>query len=82
MPRAFVAMQTTPNDLALWDVMDNAMKQVADLFANGQPVQTIQALARDGLGTTHHETGTLWMGTDPASVIPSAGSYTPLDLVA
>ena len=21
---------------------------------------------RDGLGTTHHETGTLWMGTDPA----------------
>ena len=66
VPRAFVAMQTTPNDLALWDVMDNAMKQVADLFANGQPVQTIQALARDGLGTTHHETGTLWMGTDPA----------------
>jgi choline dehydrogenase-like flavoprotein len=66
VPRAFVTMKTTPNDNALWDVMDNAMKQVADLFANGQPVQTIQALARDGLGTTHHETGTLWMGTDPA----------------
>ncbi|MDX6532720.1 MAG: hypothetical protein QOF68_464, partial [Gaiellales bacterium] len=23
-----------------------------------------------------------WMGTDPAAVIPNAGTYTPLDLVA
>lgn len=24
---------------------------------------------RDGIGTTHHETGTLWMGTDPAKSV-------------
>jgi choline dehydrogenase-like flavoprotein len=26
---------------------------------------------RDGLGTTHHETGTLWMGDDPATSVTS-----------
>ena len=31
-------------------------------LAVAPPAQVI----RDGLGTTHHETGTLWMGTDPA----------------
>jgi choline dehydrogenase-like flavoprotein len=65
IPRAFVTMQTTANDGALWDLMDTAMMQVANLFANGQPMQILQQ-NRDGLGTTHHETGTLWMGTDPA----------------
>jgi hypothetical protein len=31
---------------------------------------------RDGLGTTHHETGTLWMGTDPAqSVTDQEGRF-------
>lgn len=27
---------------------------------------------RDGLGTTHHETGTLWMGSDPATSVTSS----------
>lgn len=27
---------------------------------------------RDGLGTTHHETGTLWMGDDPATSVTSS----------
>jgi choline dehydrogenase-like flavoprotein len=65
VPRAFVTMQTTANDNALWDVMDTAMMQVANLFANGQPMQILQQ-NRDGLGTTHHETGPLWMHSDPA----------------
>jgi hypothetical protein len=38
------------------------MQQVANLFGSSTPAQVI----RDGLGTTHHETGTLWMGSDPA----------------
>jgi hypothetical protein len=65
VPRAFVTMQNTANDLALWDVMDTAMMQVANLFANGQPMQILQQ-NRDGLGTTHHETGSLWMHGDAA----------------
>ena len=34
------------------------------------------AQRRDGLGTTHHETGTLWMGTDPTqSVTDTIGRF-------
>jgi choline dehydrogenase-like flavoprotein len=47
----------------MWNAMDAAMQKVAAVFANGQPMQVIQN-NRDGLGTTHHEAGTLWMGND------------------
>jgi hypothetical protein len=55
--------------------MDTTMAQVAEIFADGQPVQVIQN-TRDGLGTTHHETGTLWMGEDATnSVTDHAGRF-------
>jgi hypothetical protein len=60
--RAFVTLTPGPRDNDLWDVMDATMKQVATLFSGG----TSPPVIRDGLGTTHHEAGTLWMGTDPA----------------
>ena len=67
--RATVTLTATQRDNDLWTAMDAAMTQVMNVFANGQPIQLIQANAsggpaHDGLGTTHHETGTLWMGTD------------------
>jgi choline dehydrogenase-like flavoprotein len=77
--RAFVTLTATQRDNDLWAVMDATMSQVANVFANGQPMQLIQSgpggvPAHDGLGTTHHETGTLWMGTDPTkSVTDPAG---------
>lgn len=71
--RALVTIATSQRDEDLWNIMDAAMAQVAALFANGQPIPTIQ---RDGLGTTHHETGTLWMGTDSGrSVTDEAGRF-------
>jgi choline dehydrogenase-like flavoprotein len=60
--RAFVTLTPGPRDNELWDVMDATMKQVATLFSGGASPPVI----RDGLGTTHHEAGTLWMGADPA----------------
>jgi choline dehydrogenase-like flavoprotein len=66
--RGFVTLTATQRDNDLWAVMDAAMNQVQNLFANGQPIQLIQS-NRDGLGTTHHETGTLWMGTDPTKSV-------------
>lgn len=66
--RVFVTLTTTQRDNDLWTVMDTTMNQVANLFANGQPMTVMQS-NRDGLGTTHHETGTLWMGTDPATSV-------------
>jgi len=61
--RAVVTLTPTQTDGDLWNIMDATMAQVAAVFANGQPIQTLQS-NRDGLGTTHHETGTLWVGTD------------------
>jgi choline dehydrogenase-like flavoprotein len=60
--RARVTLTPGPRDNELWNVMDATMQQVANLFGSSAPAQVI----RDGLGTTHHETGTLWMGADPA----------------
>jgi hypothetical protein len=63
IPRARVTLTPTTNDGLLWDFMESTMTQIGTLIANGFPVPPV---TRDTLGTTHHETGTLWMGTDPA----------------
>jgi len=68
MPRAFVSLATSANDLALWDAMDAAADQVAAIFTGGGVPEVI-GRNRDGLGTTHHEAGTLWMGDDPAAAV-------------
>ncbi|MGI9100551.1 MAG: family 16 glycoside hydrolase [Solirubrobacteraceae bacterium] len=50
--------------------------------AVGQSAVALLAFAkrRDGLGTTHHEAGTLWMGDDPAtSVTDSDGRFHHVD---
>ena len=98
--RAFVTLTTQPDDLELWSAMDEAMDQVAKVFAGNQPFEVLfdggarvpataasdlSAISpyapkspqkpqnrRDGLGTTHHETGTLWMGDDPARSVTTA----------
>ncbi|MFK4536310.1 choline dehydrogenase-like flavoprotein [Bradyrhizobium ottawaense] len=66
--RASIALTPTQRDCDLWAAMDAAMQKVAATFANGQPMQVLQS-NQDGLGTTHHEAGTLWMGTDPAASV-------------
>lgn len=66
--RAAVTLTTTQREDDLWNAMDATMAEVASLFANGQPMEVVQN-NRDGLGTTHHEAGTLWMGTDPATSV-------------
>ncbi len=75
VPRAFVAIAPTPKDLALWDAMDRAADDVARVLARGQTLE-ILGKNRDGLGTTHHEAGTLWMGdrSPSASVTNAQGA--------
>ena len=60
--RAAVTLETTQQDDDLWAAMDSAMMKVAAVFAPGQ---TIPPPGHDGLGTTHHEAGTLRMDPDP-----------------
>ena len=64
MQRAIVHLTPSAKDNALWATMDNAAADVAKLFAGGGTMVVMEN-KRDGLGTTHHETGSLWIGTDP-----------------
>src|SRR3954451_4484906 len=97
--RAFVNLHPSLRDLELWDAMDKASDDVANVFANGHKIDVIkngQVIAtnvdpsslstilpfkfsdasgpgrRDGLGTTHHEAGTLRLGNDPNRSVTDA----------
>ena len=76
VPRAFVSLSPTPNDLELWDAMDKAADEVAKVLAGNQSYEVLSR-SRDGLGTTFHESGTLWMGdSGPGkSVTKSDGAF-------
>jgi hypothetical protein len=68
--RASVTLTPTQRDQDLWIAMDQAMMDVATVFANGNPV--LGPPGHDGLGTTHHETGTLRMDPDPTRGVTDA----------
>ncbi|RWP58619.1 family 16 glycoside hydrolase [Mesorhizobium sp.] len=74
--RAKVILGLTQRDLDLWNDMDAAAVEAARQLAGPQGLAGLRFLngntwaatpftPRDGLGSTHHEAGTLWMGTDP-----------------
>ena len=79
--RAYVNLVTTPQDKALWDVMDQAAIELAQRLAGSpanveyfydnawQATPPPAGRVRDGLGTTHHEAGTLAAGTNPATSV-------------
>ena len=67
--RASVTLTPTQRDNDLWVAMDAAMMKVAAVLAPGQ---TIPPLGHDGLGTTHHEAGTLRMDPDPTRGVTDA----------
>jgi choline dehydrogenase-like flavoprotein len=66
--RAFVSINPTANDAETWDAMDQASDHVRQIFAAVAGSADI-ARNRDGLGTTHHEAGTLWMGVSPVQSV-------------
>ena len=64
--RAYVQLNTTAAEDALANAMDAAILALAKQLAGGNSANLqITSQGRDGLGTTYHEAGTLWMGTDP-----------------
>ena len=66
MRRAWVNLVANQDDNTLWDIMDKAALDLANAVANNDPAKiSVVGQARDGLGTTHHEAGTLWMGASP-----------------
>lgn len=91
VPRAWVQLVTSANDNNLWSAMDQAtldlLQQLAgnpnniEYFYQGnwhtQPpsLAIISQEMHDGLGTTHHESGTLWMGAPGTSVTNTHGRF-------
>jgi hypothetical protein len=64
--RAWVNIAPTADDNALWTAMDQAALELAKQLAGNDPTKLqVVEQKRDGLGTTHHEAGTLWIGIDP-----------------
>jgi choline dehydrogenase-like flavoprotein len=68
--RAFVNLAITPIEARLWNTMDAITIDLARKLANNDntAIRFISS-SRDGLGTTYHESGTLWMGDDPATSV-------------
>jgi choline dehydrogenase-like flavoprotein len=77
IPRAYVQFTTTTDEEQLATVMENCMVALAQGLANGNAADLqMSAPQRDPLGSTYHESGTLWMGTDPsASVTDPNGRF-------
>jgi choline dehydrogenase-like flavoprotein len=72
MRRAYVNLTTTRDEDALADSMDTAILELAkELAGNDSDNFQITKRIRDGLGTTFHEAGTLWMGEDDNPERPS-----------
>ena len=59
-------MTTTGAEDSLADAMDAATFALANQLSGNNPADIqVTSQDRDGLGTTYHEAGTLWMGTIP-----------------
>ncbi|TCF97212.1 hypothetical protein BZM27_55475, partial [Paraburkholderia steynii] len=74
---AYAQFTTTDAENALANDMVNAIHALALALANGNPADlVVMSAGRDPLGTTYHESGTLWMGDDPAqSVTDTNGRF-------
>lgn len=70
IPRAYVQLSSTPAEDALANAMDAAILSLSNQLA-GNSAANLQIVSqnRDGLGTTYHEAGTLWMGTNPSTSV-------------
>jgi choline dehydrogenase-like flavoprotein len=77
------AMDTAADETALvfagggpYEVQTQAQPPTFVAVAAGTAASTVVGAAqrRDGLGTTHHEAGTLWMGNNPASSVTDSNA--------
>ncbi len=85
VPRAYVQIKTAPNDIQTWDEMDQTTVELAQKIAGSPgnieylydggwqttpfPLNRPFPDWRRGLGTTYHEGGTLWMGSNPTTSV-------------
>ncbi|MGE0541979.1 MAG: family 16 glycoside hydrolase [Dehalococcoidia bacterium] len=78
VPKVFVALVQRPADKAIRDAQTGAAFALIEALA-GAPAGAARSTTgsdirfirghEDGMGTTYHESGTLWMGVDPATSV-------------
>jgi hypothetical protein len=86
--RAWVGFRTAPDHAAdpIWQDMHDTAHAIARALANGGPLVytpvngssdfTLPAFSRQqGVGSTFHDAGTLWMGDDPDSSVTDANGH-------
>jgi hypothetical protein len=70
-----VNLEPTDADMAAWKEMEDAAVALAQAVAGSAAnIQNI-GVNRNGIGTTHHEAGTLWMGSPGQSITDSFGKF-------
>jgi choline dehydrogenase-like flavoprotein len=70
IPRAYAQFTITAEEQQLATSMEDCMMALAQGLANGNAADLeISGPQRDPLGSTYHESGTLWMGTDPSTSV-------------
>jgi hypothetical protein len=90
-PRAYVQIKLAPGDVQTWTAMDQAVLQFARAISGAAgnieylydggwqaapfPLGRPFPAWHNGLGTTYHEAGTLWMGAPGASVTDGVGRF-------
>jgi choline dehydrogenase-like flavoprotein len=71
--RAWVNLAINMAEGRLWNAMDAATVDfVRKLAQEDNSAIRFKYSSRDGLGTTYHESGTLWMGDDPEKSVTDA----------
>jgi hypothetical protein len=91
VPRAYVQIKLAPGDLQTWNAMDQSILQFAQTIAGAPgnieylydggwqtaPFPLVRPFPawHNGLGTTYHEAGTLWMGAPGSSVTDNVGRF-------
>jgi choline dehydrogenase-like flavoprotein len=73
--RAWVNLEPSDADMRAWQEMENAAVALAQAVAGSAANIQNLAVNRNGIGTTHHEAGTLWMGSPGQSVTDSFGKF-------
>jgi choline dehydrogenase-like flavoprotein len=74
-PRAWVNLEPSDADMTAWKEMEDAAVALAKAVAGSTADIQNVAVSRNAIGTTHHEAGTLWMGSPGQSVTDSFGKF-------
>ena len=73
--RAWVNLEPSDADMKAWKEMEDAAKALVKAVAgNPADIRNVN-VTQSKIGTTHHEAGTLWMGSPGQSVTDSFGKF-------